>query len=172
MTRKGANGVITNGVTVICMFFDRDFLGTPVNLLLSSQKCQGVPFCLNLSTLITFAAAPFVLTPFVRNQDDPDSDRGGGGGGGRRRRRRVRRRSGILIRGEGLKCARYQVLTSRRGRSEREHPQSHVRQILTRRAQIRAVRPRPIVTQSGPRTRVTDAAVNGRRQATCIVRYE
>ena len=26
------------------MFFDRDFLGTPVNLLSSSQKCQGVPF--------------------------------------------------------------------------------------------------------------------------------
>ena len=26
------------------LFFDRDLLGTPVNLLLPSQKCQGVPF--------------------------------------------------------------------------------------------------------------------------------
>ena len=42
--RKGPNGVNTNGVTAKFMFFDRDFLGTPVNLLLSSQKCQGVPF--------------------------------------------------------------------------------------------------------------------------------
>ena len=43
-------------------------MGTPVNLLLSSQKCQGVPFSPNLSKIITFAAAPLVLTPFVRNQ--------------------------------------------------------------------------------------------------------
>ena len=28
----------------ICCFFDRDVLCTPVTLLLSSQKCQGVPF--------------------------------------------------------------------------------------------------------------------------------
>ena len=42
--RKGANGVSTNGVTADVSFFDRDLLGTPVNLLLSSQKCQCVPF--------------------------------------------------------------------------------------------------------------------------------
>ena len=66
--RKGTNGVSTNGVTANLMFFDRDFSGTPVNLLLSSQKCQGVSFSPNLSTLITFAAAPLMLTPFVRNQ--------------------------------------------------------------------------------------------------------
>ena len=41
--QKGANGVSTSGVTAKIMFFDRDF-GTPVNLLLYSQKCQGVPF--------------------------------------------------------------------------------------------------------------------------------
>ena len=28
----------------VFLFRQRDFLGTPVNLLLSSQKCQGVPF--------------------------------------------------------------------------------------------------------------------------------
>ena len=44
--RKGTNGVSTNGVTAIFMFcWQRDFLGTPVNLLWSPQKCQGVPFC-------------------------------------------------------------------------------------------------------------------------------
>ena len=44
------------------------FVGTPVNLLFSSQKCQGRTFFPNLSKLFTFAAAPFVSTPFVRNQ--------------------------------------------------------------------------------------------------------
>ena len=42
--RKGTNGVSTHGVSANLMFFDRDCLGTPVNLLSSSQKCQGVPF--------------------------------------------------------------------------------------------------------------------------------
>ena len=47
----------------------RDLLGSPVNLLLSSQKCQGAPCFPDLSKIITSAAAPLVLTPFVRNQD-------------------------------------------------------------------------------------------------------
>ena len=42
--RKGTNGVSTDGVTANVMFFDRDFLVAPVNLLLSPQKCQGLPF--------------------------------------------------------------------------------------------------------------------------------
>ena len=42
--QKGTNGVSTDGVTASFMCFDRDFLGTPVNLLLYSQKCQGTPF--------------------------------------------------------------------------------------------------------------------------------
>ena len=43
--RKGTNGVSTNGVTVNFVFFEqRDLLGTPVNILLFSQKCQGLPF--------------------------------------------------------------------------------------------------------------------------------
>ena len=43
--RKGTNGVSTNGVTAIFVLFDRgNFLGTPVDLLLSSHTCQGVPF--------------------------------------------------------------------------------------------------------------------------------
>ena len=51
------------------LFFDRNFLGTPVNLLLSPQKCQGVLFSsINLSKFIIFAAAPLVLTLFVRSQ--------------------------------------------------------------------------------------------------------
>ena len=54
-----------------CKFhvFDRGtFGGTLVNLLLSYQKCQGVPFLHNRSKNLTFAAAPLVLTPFVRNR--------------------------------------------------------------------------------------------------------
>ena len=42
--RKGTNGVSTYGVTANVVFFDWGFLGTPVNLLLSSQKSQGLPF--------------------------------------------------------------------------------------------------------------------------------
>ena len=63
--RKGTNGVSTNGATADFMFFDRDFLGTHVNLLLSPQQCQGMHFVHNLSEFMTFAAAPLVLTPFV-----------------------------------------------------------------------------------------------------------
>ena len=40
-TRKGTNGVSTNGGTALFIFVrQRDFLGTPVDLRLSSQKCQ------------------------------------------------------------------------------------------------------------------------------------
>ena len=62
--RKGTNGVSTNGVAANFMVFDRGaFLGTPVNLLLYSQKFQGVTFFPNLSKVITFAVAPLVFDP-------------------------------------------------------------------------------------------------------------
>ena len=69
-TRKGTNGVSTNGVTANSVFFgQRDFLGTPVSLLVSPQKCQGVPFPpIHPSKSITSAAAPLAPTPFDRNQ--------------------------------------------------------------------------------------------------------
>ena len=57
-----------DGVTANFMFLTEGLLGYSVNLLLSSQNCQGVPVFLNLSKTITFAAAPLVLNPFVRNQ--------------------------------------------------------------------------------------------------------
>ena len=57
LSRKGTNGVSTNGVTANYMFFDR---GTFWVLPLT--------FFLNLSKSITFPEAPLVLTPFVRNQ--------------------------------------------------------------------------------------------------------
>ena len=42
---KGQMGSALMGSLQIFLFFDRGtFLGTPVNLLLSPQKCQGVPF--------------------------------------------------------------------------------------------------------------------------------
>ena len=69
LSQRGTNGVSTSGVTANLMLFDRGtFWGTPVSLLLSPQKCQGVLFSPNLSKIISFAAAPLVLTPFVRNQ--------------------------------------------------------------------------------------------------------
>ena len=67
--RKGTSGVSTDGVTAFLLFVLRDLFGTPVNLLLSSQKCQGVPFSPSCQhELITFAAALLLLTPSVRNQ--------------------------------------------------------------------------------------------------------
>ena len=61
--RKGTNGVSAKGVFAN--------LVTPVNLALSSQKFQGVPFFPNLSKIITIMQRPpLVLTTFVRNQGD------------------------------------------------------------------------------------------------------
>ena len=41
---KGQMGSALTGSLQFSRFFDGDFLGTPVNLFLYSQKCQGVPF--------------------------------------------------------------------------------------------------------------------------------
>ena len=48
------------------MFFDRGTLGTPVNLLESSQKCQGIPFSLICQNSLLLQRPH--LTPFVLNQ--------------------------------------------------------------------------------------------------------
>ena len=70
--RKGTNGVGANGVHANFRFLTAGLFGcTPVNLLLSSQKCQGRIFFPNLSKFITFASAPLVSTPFVRDQGTP-----------------------------------------------------------------------------------------------------
>ena len=43
--RKGTNGVSSNGATANFMIFDRGtFCVLPLAYLLSSQKCQGIPF--------------------------------------------------------------------------------------------------------------------------------
>ena len=56
--RRGTNGVSTNEVTANLVFLlTEDLLGTLVNLLLYSQKCQGDSFLPIRSKLITFAAA-------------------------------------------------------------------------------------------------------------------
>ena len=56
--RKGTNGVSTNGVTANFILVDRgDFWGTPVNIFLSSQKCQVVPLSPICQISLTFAAA-------------------------------------------------------------------------------------------------------------------
>ena len=71
--RKVTNGVSTSGVTANFMFFDRDFLGTPVNLLLSPKESRAYLFPQPLK-FVTFAAAPLVLTSFVRNQTSQHAD--------------------------------------------------------------------------------------------------
>ena len=60
--RKGTDGVSTDGVTANLLFFDGNFLGTRVNLLLKFPKVPGRIFYPNLSKFITCAAAPLVLT--------------------------------------------------------------------------------------------------------------
>ena len=62
---KGQRGVSTNQFVCVCVCL-MDFLGIPVNLFFP-QNCKG-PFSHSLSKIITFAAAPLVLTPDVRNQ--------------------------------------------------------------------------------------------------------
>ena len=64
--RKGTNRVSTNGVTAILLFFTE---GLPLTYFYLPISARGVPFVHNLSKLIiTFAAAPSVLTPVVRSQ--------------------------------------------------------------------------------------------------------
>ena len=53
---------------ISCFLTEGLFLGTPINLLLIFPKVPGCTFFPNLSKIITVAAAPLVLTPFVRNQ--------------------------------------------------------------------------------------------------------
>ena len=44
LVRNGTNGVSTNGVTAnFMLFLTEGLFGHPVNLLLSPQKCQGIP---------------------------------------------------------------------------------------------------------------------------------
>ena len=69
---------MTNGVSInsmgslqmSCFLTEGRFgyAGTPVSLRLYSQECQGVPFSPICQKSLQFAAAPLVLTPFVRNQ--------------------------------------------------------------------------------------------------------
>ena len=61
--RMGQNGVSTNGVTADFNLFDRGtFWGTPANLLLSSQKCQGVPlFPIRRNSLLAHDQRPVGL---------------------------------------------------------------------------------------------------------------
>ena len=72
--RKGTNGVCTNGVTATFMFLT-DFLGTPVNLLLYSQKCQGVfvtPICqIHYFCIGHISVDPICPQPRKTAQDQP-----------------------------------------------------------------------------------------------------
>ena len=63
-----SNGVSTNGFTANYMFLTEGPFGYSREPTFIFPKVPGRTFFLNLSKLITFAVAPLVLTPFVRNQ--------------------------------------------------------------------------------------------------------
>ena len=68
-TRKGTNAVSTNGVTAICMFFDRGtFWVLPLSHFYIPKRARAHLFPQSVKQIITFAAAPLVLATFVRNQ--------------------------------------------------------------------------------------------------------
>ena len=67
--RKGTNGVSTNGVTANFMFFlTGTFRVLPLPYFYIPKSVPGRTFFPNPSKFITFAAAPLVLTPLVRNR--------------------------------------------------------------------------------------------------------
>ena len=65
---KGQMGSALMGSLQIWSFWQRDLLGIPANLLFIFPEVPGRTFFHNLSKMLTFAVAPLVLTPFVRNQ--------------------------------------------------------------------------------------------------------
>ena len=68
LCRKGTNEVSTTGVTVNVMFFDRGtFWALSLAYFYLPKSARAFRFP-NLSKFMIFAAAPLVLTPFVRNQ--------------------------------------------------------------------------------------------------------
>ena len=68
--RKGTNGVSTRGVTVNVICLTEGLFGHSRQPTFILPKVPGRTFFPNLSKCITFAAAPLVLTPFVRNQGE------------------------------------------------------------------------------------------------------
>ena len=68
INRKGTNGVSTHGVAADIMIFDRGTFWVLTLTYFYLPKVPGRTSFPNLSKLITFAAAPLVLTPFVRDQ--------------------------------------------------------------------------------------------------------
>ena len=71
---KGQTGsALMNGVTANIMFFFQGLFGYSRSPTFISLKVPGRTFFSNPSKFITFAAAPLVLTPFVRNQTSSET---------------------------------------------------------------------------------------------------
>ena len=69
MCRRGTNGVSTNEVTADFMFFDGGtFWVLPLTYFYLPKSARAYLFPNLSNKSITFAAAPLVLTPFVRNR--------------------------------------------------------------------------------------------------------
>ena len=78
VSRKGTIGVSSNGVTAnVVFFFDRGtFWVLPVNLLLSPQKSQGIPFsptCRNYFCSGPISVDPICLQPNIAILKIPES---------------------------------------------------------------------------------------------------
>ena len=65
---KGQMGVSTKGVTALLCFSTKGPFGYSRQPTFIFPKVPGRTFFPNLPKFVTFAAAPLVLTPFVRNQ--------------------------------------------------------------------------------------------------------
>ena len=70
---NGRGGSALMGSLRLSCFWQRGFLGTPVNLLLSSQKCQGVPF-LRYVKICYFCSGAISVDPIC---PQPTYDRSG-----------------------------------------------------------------------------------------------
>ena len=73
---KGRMGSALMGSLQISCFWQRDFLGTPINLLLYSQKCQGVPFSPICQTN-DFCSGPISVDPISPQPKMEGMERGG-----------------------------------------------------------------------------------------------
>ena len=70
---KGSNGVSTNGVTANFKFLDRGtFWVLPLAYFCIPKSARAYLFPQS-DIIVTFAAAPLVLTQFVRNQRLPEA---------------------------------------------------------------------------------------------------
>ena len=70
MSRKGTNGVSTNGVTANFMFLTETFWLLPLTYFYLPKSARAYLFPQSVEIHFLFAAAPFLLTPFLSATED------------------------------------------------------------------------------------------------------